>query len=73
MTEELEKTRCTGTWWEVTEDEVPGTEEIEIAVSFEDDSFYIDGLRDGYYLSIPLHAIAKAIADTTKPAKGLVR
>jgi hypothetical protein len=71
---ELEKTKCVATWWEA-DPEVgePETEGVEIYVSFDDDAFYIDGLRDGLYLTLPLHAIAQAMADTTRPAKGMAR
>jgi hypothetical protein len=69
---ELEKTRCMATWWEGDpETEHPETEGIEVEISFEADAFYVDGLHEGVYLTLPLHAIAKAIADSTRPAKGL--
>jgi hypothetical protein len=69
---EPEKTKCIATWWERdSETEKPETEKTEVEVSFESDAFFIDGLRDGVYLTLPLHAIAQAIADSSKPAKGL--
>jgi hypothetical protein len=70
--EQEKKTKCIATWWE-REVESPETEDIEVEVSFDADAFFIDGLREGVYLTLPLHAIAQAIADGTKPAKGLAR
>ena len=69
---ELPKTKCLGTWWEHdSETEHPETEKVEVEISFEADAFFIDGLREGVYLTLPLHAVAQAMADATKPAKGL--
>ncbi|HST68796.1 MAG TPA: hypothetical protein VLI94_03960 [Solirubrobacterales bacterium] len=69
---EQKKTKCIATWWD-GEVENPETEDIEVEVSFDDDAFFIEGLRQGVYLTLPLHAIAQAIADGTRPAKGLAR
>jgi hypothetical protein len=76
MAVEPQKTRCVATWWKDDPDAdvrdrtyIPDTEEIEIEVRYEEDTFYIDGLRDGHWLTIPLHAVAKSIADGTVPPK----
>lgn len=69
---EQEKTKCVATWWEQDADN-PDTEDIEVEIAFEDDAFFIEGLRKGVYLTLPLHTIAQAIADGTRPAKGLAR
>lgn len=76
MAVEPEKTKCTATWWEDQPEAdirtfIPETEEVEIEVRYEEDCFFIDGLRDGLYLTIPLYAIATSIAVGTEPAKGL--
>ena len=63
---ELAKTKCIGQFWN-NEGEYEDPDEVEIEVSYEADAFYIDGLRDGQHLSIPLHAIAQAMADETRP------
>jgi hypothetical protein len=72
------KTRCIATWWEDKPEAdsttfVPETEEVEVEIHWEGDAFFIDGLRDGLYLSIPLHGIVKPMADGSTPAKGLAR
>jgi hypothetical protein len=75
MAVEPQKTKCLATWWEDTdpENEFPDTEEVEIAIHWEGDAFFIDVLRDGHYLAVPLHGIVKPMADATEPAKGLAR
>jgi hypothetical protein len=71
MPEELVKTKCLAKSWEERDDDaVPATQDVEIEVSFDDDCFYIDGLREGEYLSLPLHALAQAMADGTRPPAG---
>jgi hypothetical protein len=67
------KTKCIATWWDDTDRETtfPDTEEVEIEIHWEGDSFFIDGLRKGQYLSIPLYGIVKPMADGSAPAKGL--
>lgn len=48
-------------WWE-DQSEGRESETAEIAISFDSEAFYIDGLRDGHYLSLDLSDLAKAIA-----------
>lgn len=72
------KTRCIATWWEDKPQAdlatfVPETEEVEVEIYWEGDAFFIDGLRDGHYLSIPLYGIVRPMADGSAPATGLAR
>jgi hypothetical protein len=65
---QLTKVPARATWWEGSDDEtdlIPPNEDVELRISFEDEAFYIDGLREGHYLSLPLAAIACAIAENT--------
>jgi hypothetical protein len=71
-------TRCVATWWDDNANVdlvtfVPETEEVEIEIYWEGDSFYIEGLRQGQYLTVPLYGFAKPIADGSAPAEGLAR
>jgi hypothetical protein len=63
---ELAKTKCLGRFWD-NEGDYQDPEGVEIEVGYDGETFYIDGLREGKYLSIPLHAIAQAMADETRP------
>ena len=67
---QLVKTKCRATFTEDEGEDITAGEEIEIEVGFEGDCFFIDGLRDGEYLSLPLHALAQAMADSTRPPAG---
>jgi|GEM_PF-5567311 len=76
MAVEPEKAKCIATWWEDRPEVelrtfIPDTEEVEIEMRYEEDCFFIDGLRDGLYLTIPLHGFAESMALGTAPAKGL--
>jgi hypothetical protein len=75
MAFEAKTTRCIATWWEdrrgADASFSPETEEVEIEVHWEGDCFYVEGLHGGRYLTMPLHGIAKAMADGSAPAKGL--
>ncbi len=61
---ELVKTRCEVGWWDDGES-VQDPENVEVEISFEGDTFYIDGLREGKYLSVPLKGVAQAMADAS--------
>jgi hypothetical protein len=54
------KVPAQASWWK-DESESMDSESAEIAISFDSEAFYIDGLRDGHYLSIDLGDLAKAI------------
>jgi hypothetical protein len=56
-------------FWEDTK-EPEESEAVEIEIGFEGDAFFIDGLGEGEYCSLPLHAVAQAIADGTRPVRG---
>ncbi|MGE5527203.1 MAG: hypothetical protein ACM3Q9_00895 [Methanosarcina sp.] len=62
-----EKIQLKATWWEdggedTDRDSMPATEDVELRAYFDGETFYIDGLRDGHYLSIDLRDLAKVIA-----------
>ena len=62
-----EKIQLEATWWEDSGDDaedtyVPPTEKVELRAEFDGETFYIDGLRDGHYLSIDLRDLAKVMA-----------
>jgi len=75
MAIEPEKTKCIATWWDDSDPQnpAPNTEPVEIEVHWEGDAFFIDGLREGHYLSVPLYGIVKPMADSSAPTKGLAR
>jgi hypothetical protein len=53
---------------------VPPREDAELAIFYEADALYIEGLKhtgDNELISIPLHAIAAAIAEGTSATAGL--
>jgi hypothetical protein len=53
---------------------VPPHEELELGIFYEADALYVDGLQntgENEYISIPLHAIAAAIAEGTSARAGL--
>lgn len=66
----MAKTKCIARFWE--DDEFSEPEDIEIEVAFEDQDFFIDGLKEGRYLSIPLHVFAQAMADSTRLRDGQI-
>lgn len=60
---EVTKARATVRWWDDADTEwCPEPESVQVSIGYEDNTLTIDGLRDGYYLSIPLQDIAEAIA-----------
>ena len=61
MPEKLNNVVAEAVWYPDDPDTGP-SESVDLDISFEGDTFYIDGLRDGEYLSLPLGAIAAAIA-----------
>ena len=61
MSENENEISVKATWWEDDGSEHPPTEDVELKIAFDGDCFYIDGLRDGTYLSLPFKEVAKAI------------
>jgi hypothetical protein len=54
-----------GRWWGPAQGDRPGHphHEVVVEIGYEDETFYIKGLRDGHSLSLQLEDIARAIAD----------
>ena len=51
-------------WWDDEEGaENPSHEEFDVKLGYTDDTLYVDNLKDGRYLAIPLKAIGMAIAE----------
>lgn len=52
-------------WWKTTDDlveSIESAEDVQIEIGYEDDTIYIDGLRDGHYIAIDLSSIGEALA-----------
>lgn len=54
-----------GTWWGEAQGDPPvhPHQDVEVEIGYEDETLYIEGLRDGHGFALQLADIARAIAE----------
>ncbi len=63
---EMNRATVKATWWQIERKGpgvVPPSEEVVVEISYESGTLYIEGLRAGHLLAVPLAGIAGAIVD----------
>lgn len=54
-----------GTWWDASDPDLenPPTDDVDLRLEFDGETFFIDGLRDDHYISIELKEFARAMVE----------